>query len=291
MPYEAKIVLDSINTHNGKRLTTWQLTYPRFVHAELMTHRLFSRNAASSRAIPVKKLIERIKNDPAMPVYWGKNQSGMQAAEELSAEGILEAKADWLEHRDKTIEVVEYLIQKYNLHKQIANRLLEPWMYITVILTATEFGNWFNLRCHKDAQPEIKHLADMMDAAYVAHKPEEKYWGEWHIPFVRFDEWEDNTLEVLKKVAVARIARVSYLNHDGTTPTIQDDIKLHDRLEISGHWSPFEHVACAMQLPEWSGNFMGWKQYRKEFQEEHRSLYKSDFEKPTLPEMEDICSQ
>ena len=80
---EVKVIADSIS-ESGKRITTFQLKYPRFIHSEVMTHRVFSRNASSSRAIPVKKMIEQVRNNPAMPIHWGANQSGMQAKNELN---------------------------------------------------------------------------------------------------------------------------------------------------------------------------------------------------------------
>lgn len=284
--YSAKILLDSVNPA-GHRLTTWELVYPRFVHAELMTHRVFSRNSASSRAIPSEKLIQRIIDDPAMPVWWGKNQPGMQAQEELDTDNKFYAEKIWLEARDQMIDFCKSM-QELGLHKQIANRILEPWMYITVILSATTFDNWFKLRCHKDAQPEIKHLADMMQLEYKNSCPvTRREYGEWHLPLINGDDWNlvkssakiqdlmskfdekhhAHFIETeLKKISVGRCARVSYLTHEGKRD-IQADIDLHDRLVTSGHWSPFEHVAQAYPNCN-DSNFIGWKQYRKEFEGE-----------------------
>ena len=157
MDIEAKIELDSIGPAR-KRLTTYRLKYPRFVHAEVLTHRSMSRNSASSRAIPAKKFREMVKQSPAMPVYWGKNQSGMQAEEELE-EGVREdAERAWLTARDEAV-MHHAFFEDIGLHKQLANRILEPWMPITVLVTATEFGGWFQLRDHHMAQPEIRELA------------------------------------------------------------------------------------------------------------------------------------
>jgi thymidylate synthase ThyX len=271
--YSARILLDSLGP-SGKRLTTWELTYPRFVHAELMTHRLFSRNSASSRAIPVEKLMERVRNDPALPVWWGKNQSGMQAREELDEESQRNAHALWLVARDNALKAVEQL-QSIGLHKQLANRLIEPWMFITVIVSATEYSNWFHLRNHKDAQPEISWVAKAMWTQYNERAPMQLPAGAWHMPLIAEEErlfgYSD---EILKKVSTGRCARVSYLTHDGKRE-MEKDIELHDRLSKGpqtgepGHWSPFEHVAQALATPERSGNFIGWKQYRKEFETEH----------------------
>src|SRR4051812_43727861 len=128
--YQTRILRDSI-APCGRRLTTWELTYPRFVHAELMTHRMFSRNSASSRAIPTEKLMARVREDPALPVWWGRNQAGMQADGELGDEPRAAAQHLWLKARDQMLEMVERL-SAVGLHKQITNRLIEPWMFITV---------------------------------------------------------------------------------------------------------------------------------------------------------------
>lgn len=265
--YQARILCDSISPA-GVRLTTMEVTYPRFVHSEFMTHRMFSRNAASSRAIPIKKMIANIIADPVEPVYWGKNQSGMQAKEELSIQEQADASQIWADGLFHAIEYAE-LLDGMGVHKQIVNRLLEPWMWITVIVSATEWDNFFHLRCHPDAQPEIQKIAYMMEELYHINKPTE---ATIHVPLIYpgdelvGDLW---TIETMKKVSVGRCARVSYLTHDGKRdPTA--DIELCNRLVDSGHWSPFEHVATASSTPDhWFGNFRGWQQYRKEFKGEN----------------------
>ena len=284
--YSAKIIADSINPV-GDRLTTFELTYPRFVHAELMTHRLFSRNSASSRALPTKKLLEQIENNPVMPKWWGKNQSGMQAAEELTGAALTLAKAQWLLGRDDAVKRAKAL-HEIGLHKQIANRVLEPWMFITVIVTATEYENWFHLRCSPMAQPEIAWVAYEMQKLYKENEPKLSQPGWWHLPYIVMEKehplYVDTSelasllklsradgvglTEALCKISTARCARVSYLTHAGVRD-YSEDIKLHDRLSDNGHWSPFEHVAMAQSSSEMSGNFKGWTQYRKTFPNEH----------------------
>lgn len=260
MGYACRIVADSISAA-GKRITTLEVSYPRFVHAELLTHRMLSRNSSSSRAIPVAKLMEQVREDPAMPIYWGKNQKGMQAGEELSPEVRGEAMMAWLEARDKMLGYAFYLGSVAGVHKQIANRLLEPWMYITVLVTATEWENFFALRCHRDAQPEIRKIAEMMRDAMEAGAPVELEAGEWHAPF---GDAKDTPWRL--SLAVARCARVSYLTHDGQHD-ISRDLALFDQLQSSGHWSPFEHVAQALSSPdERSGNFYGWRQLRADME-------------------------
>lgn len=268
MAYECRIEADSVNSA-GDRLTTFVITYPRFVHSELMTHRVFSRNSSSSRAIPSAKLIQQVIDDPAGPVWWGKNQSGMQAREELSGQALEEAKRLWLIARDQAVASAENLMF-HNLHKQIANRILEPWMWITVIVSATEYQNWFKQRDHKDAQPEIREIAAMMREQYGKSNPELLYEGAWHLPFVRTEEQKTYTIDDALKLSTARCARVSYLTHDGKHDP-QADFDLHDRLASThnsddpGHYSPFEHPAQARPWAMPNSNFTGWQQYRKQF--------------------------
>ena len=259
MGYACRIVADSISAA-GKRITTLEVTYPRFVHAELLTHRMLSRNSSSSRAIPVAKLMEQVTEDPAMPVYWGKNQRGMQAAEELTGYDRILAKQEWMLARDRAVEAAEVLVT-LGLHKQIVNRLLEPWMYITVLVTATEWANFFKLRCHRDAQPEIRKIAEMMRDAVEDSSPHLLPTGHWHLPFNDIEDEDD-----AKMVCVARCARVSYMTHDGQHDPARD-ILLAAQLAESGHWSPFEHVAQALSSPdERCANFYGWRQLRADME-------------------------
>lgn len=301
---KVEILLDSINVANDSRITTWVLEYPRFVHSEFLTHRMFSKNSASSRAIPFEKFVEQITTNPALPVFWGKNQSGMQAVEELSNEyedatsyysNLLtprqRVETYWLEARDEAIKQATRL-NSMGCHKQIVNRILEPWFHIRVIMTATEISNFFALRAHKDAQPEIAALASLMLEKYNESTPQRLNPGEWHIPFgdkldiVRLEETYlkiNNLLhieanhsyfaeleELKKKIAVARCARVSYYNFDGKDDYAAD-IKLCDRLfgSTPRHLSPAEHVAQAAEEDKYIGNFRGFKQYRKYFIDEN----------------------
>jgi thymidylate synthase ThyX len=282
MTIEAKIIADSISPA-GIRLTTFQLRYPRFIHAELMTHRVFSRNASSSRAIPVERMIEDLKRDPAMPIYWGSNQKGMQAGEELTEHQLDMVKHNWLHGMAEAINRAEQMMA-HGLHKQIANRILEPWAHINVVLTATDFENFWMLRRHKDAQPEMKALADVMFEEMRLTVPHEIGVGEWHLPYVtledrlRLSRAEDPVVSLImaQKVSVARCARVSYFTHDGRQTSIEEDAQLYDRLLASQplHASPAEHQATPDEgiqhgfkinwmRPELHGNFNGWIQYRK----------------------------
>lgn len=272
MEIDAKIVADSV-APNGCRLTTFELTYPRFIHSEVMTHRVFSRNAASSRAIPVKKIIEQVRNDPAMPIYYGKNQPGMQAKEELSKPDIEKAQALIKSGAEMMASLVETL-SELNLHKQTANRYLEPWFWMKTILTGTDFSNFFYLRLDPDAQPEFQALANKMYQTMHAQKPLPLKRGQWHLPYINAYEVPTYALENALKCSVARCARVSYLNHDGTQPNRDKDLELHDKLFKQPHASPFEHQATPLWF-SWqrSGNFSGWRQYRKTLKHENHTFY------------------
>jgi thymidylate synthase ThyX len=250
---EAKVLLDSV--FNGERITTMELTYPRFIHAEYMTHRMFSRNAASSRAIPVRKLIQRVVDDPVIPIHWGANQRGMQAHQELPGEVQHDLQELWLKARDRAVETAEAMI-RMGLHKQIANRILEPWMHITVIHSATSWQNFFNLRCHEMAEPHMRELAYCMQDSYQFSVPAER---EWHLPLTGFPGDEFLSPKEAQLVSVARCARVSYLTHAGTRD-VEADLDLAETLRTNGHFSPWEHVAKA-EPGRW-GNFRGWKQLR-----------------------------
>lgn len=265
--YSAKILADSLNTYNNSRLTTFEITYPRFVHSEFLTHRMISRNSASSRAIPVAKMLQKIKDDPVIPVWWGKAQSGMQANEEISTSDQYYAKQSWLYLRTQAVEAAEQLAI-LGLHKQIVNRLVEPWMWITVIASATDWNHFFNLRVHPDAQPEIQKIAYMMLDLYNTNKPVEKQVGEWHLPLIfEEDRFYSGCIEL---VSAGRCARVSYLTHDGKRDWGADE-ELANKLGKNNppHASPLEHPAIALQVDDYIGNFYGWKQLRKFVENEY----------------------
>jgi thymidylate synthase ThyX len=275
MGFSARLLLDSV-APNGVRLTTMEARYPRFIHSEMMTHRVFSRNAASSRAIPIKKMIAAVREDPAMPIFWGKNQSGMSAREEISDDARRAAETEWHQALENALRTAETLSDStIDLHKQLVNRILEPFAWITVIITATEWSNFFTQRCHGDAQPEIAHVARLMLEQYRASRPSPLELSEWHTPLIQPDE-RALPPEMLKKISVARCARVSYLTHDGRRDP-QKDVELYDRLVeggANGHWSPFEHVATpARTADERSGNLRGWLQFRKSFAQENVATF------------------
>lgn len=259
MVIKAEVILDSMAPSNS-RLTTICATYPRFIHSELMTHRMFSRNAASSRAIPVDKIIALIETSLAMPIHWGKNQKGMKAEIELNSIIALQAQSVWMDACRNAINSAKHLVE-LGVHKQITNRLLEPFMHMTTIITATEWENFQRLRNHKDAQPEIKELAVQIDCAMSNSIPVGR---EWHIPYL-FEDEEKFNIELKLQLSTARCARVSYLTHDGKRDTSKDVELYHQLLTGSdvGHMSPFEHQAKALNTKLRSGNLIGWEQHRK----------------------------
>jgi thymidylate synthase ThyX len=265
----ARIMADSVSPA-GKRITSFLLTYPRFIHSELMTHRMLSRNAASSRAIPVKTMVKRLRENPAMPVYWGSTKPGMQAGDEIQKGDIRAAQDDIVEGMEQMIRLSEKLLA-LGLHKQIANRYLEPWAHMETLVTATEWENFYALRAHPDAQPEFQTLAFAMLRAQTSHQPEHIPVGGWHLPYG--DRLPASMLIRDKlKIATARAARTSYMNFDGVSDH-EKDKHMHDGLEVAGHWSPFEHTAQAHEDPHFrSGNFLGWEQYRKTFPDENRHV-------------------
>lgn len=288
----AKIVADSIGP-NGRRVTTYVLTYPRFIHAEVMTHRMLSRNASSSRAIPVKKQIQMVLDNPAIPLAFTRNKPGMQGGEALDRIAHEQAQFAWLEARNRAVEMAQ-LLADLEVHKQYANRILEPWAHITVVMTATDWDNFFALRIHPAAQPEICALATAMYDEYRTSAPRKLKAGYWHLPFMddqAIQEVKDHfgvaclqdskeALNMVIRRSVARCARVSYLNHDGTVATIEKDLELYDRLlgQLPIHASPAEHQAQARHwIFRWtrSGNFRGWTQYRKTLKHENIEKYEA----------------
>ncbi len=267
---QVEILADTVSRH-GKRITTFKLRYWRFIHSELMTHRVFSRNASSSRAIPAKKMLERVWNDPAIPVYWGSNKPGMQAGASLEALALKAAQFFWV-MASKLAVLMSWCLMKTGLHKQIANRVTEPFQWIDVIVTATEWDNFFRLRTDAKAQPEFRVLALKMQKTMQESKP---ILSGAHVPWANeevadrllfsfkcglenFDIFNDDLIIS----AIARCARVSYMNHFGTN-SIEKDRSLFDMLLQDQHMSPFEHVAIALDDPEQVvANFVGWRSYR-----------------------------
>jgi thymidylate synthase ThyX len=294
MNISAKVIADSI-TWQGNRMITMEIEYPRFILAELNTHRMLGKNSASSRAIPINKMHEHIRSNTAAPVYWGRNQAGMQAKEELSDDKICEAVLIWNEAMDSAIDYSGAL-NKLGVHKQIANRITEPWMTMKTVISGTEWANFFWLRDHEDAQPEFRALAKEMAVAIEQSDPMVLLPGEWHVPYVTTYRGEatgkmhyvDSSSSVLtpeqaRIISASCCAQVSYRKNDDS---FEKALKIYRQLIEStpAHSSPTEHQATPMEVVNaihtsiswepgvthmtanrnlWSGNLQGWVQFRK----------------------------
>lgn len=250
----------------GDRLTTMQVRMHRFILPEFNTHRVFSRNSASSRARPIALNIQQVREDPALPLHWGKNQSGMQAREEFDGYDREVFFSAWRIAASVASGHAEHLAG-LGLHKQVVNRLLEPFLWHDVVVSSTEWENFFRQRCHPDAQPEMQALANAMREALEQSTPEWMDEGGTHYPYITEAEW-DMCLHSkdLEAISVARCARVSYKTFDGVTDSVKD-IELFKKLVASEpkHLSPLEHVAWPEQGCT-SGNFKGWRQLRKDYE-------------------------
>lgn len=261
--YQAKILADTL--FGPIRVSTYELEYPRYIHAEVMTHRVFSRNAASSRAIPIQKMIDQVRDNTVMPI-WTANQSGMQGEIITQGSKIHRLNAIWLSSVTSAMAAAE-LLEKEGAHKQNANRVLEPYQNIKVVLTATDFDNFFKLRFHKDAQPEIAHLAMMMFAEYSMSKPRVANDSSlvvegWHLPYAL----DEQDLDIAKKLSSSGCAQVSYRNSD---TSIEKAEVIFKRL-VGGeplHASPFEHQ-CTWGKSNSRGNLKGLHQYRQDIEEQ-----------------------
>ena len=264
----ARVIEDSVSPE-GDRLTTIEVEFWRPVLAEFNTHRVFSRNSASSRAIPVNKQIDRLTSDPAGPLVWSTEQAGMQGGEPLTGKELEDAQNCWERARHDAIAHARHL-QSLGVHKSIINRLLEPFMWHRVIVTATDWQGFWDQRCSPLAEPRIEEAANAMKAAYDASVPKAIKYGEWHTPYIRDEERDQFSADELVKISVGRACRVSYLTHEGIRDP-QEDIALYYRLvsQTPPHASPLEHVATPSH-PGWNsdeaafheGNFQGWDQLR-----------------------------
>lgn len=286
----ARVERDSISPR-GHRLTTFVIHLPRFVLAEFNTHRVLSRNTASSRAVPVRRKIQEVLSGPFVPIAFGANKGGMQAAGDLPPWQAAACRWVWLLARYPAVLAALVLVW-LGLHKQWANRLLEPWGWVEVVATATEWDNFFALRTHAAAQPEMRKAAQMMYAAYLASTPEAVGYGQWHLPFTTKAErdflnshGEDDhppyrvVLERLRSVSAGRLTRVSFETHDGRRDDTED-VALAIRMEGNRpvHASPFEHMGTPLVLDDraLSRNFSGWKQYRAMLAGETVRTFKAD---------------
>lgn len=273
----AKVIADSVSSE-GSRLTTMELRFHRFILAELNTHRKFSRNSASSRAVPIQKQIEQVRTDPAIPIEFGTRQPGMQAGPPLEDQELDDALEYWLESAENAC-IAATRLDNLGVHKQVVNRLLEPYLWHTAIVSSTEWDNFFSQRLSPLAQPEFGELAQKMHEAITRSSPVERTYDMdnemdfWHLPYVSDEERAELGMKAVH-VSTARCARVSYLTHDGNV-NVAKDLELYDKLTTANppHYSPMEHparplyhsdVTSTITFDEWSEtNFDGWMQWRQ----------------------------
>lgn len=274
----AKIIADSIS-EEGVRISTIHMHYPRPIHAELMTHRVFSRNARSSRAVPVSKLIEEAKTAPYIPWHWGKNQKGMQADEECNENIVIDEPSimalrredAWRGARNDAVKWAERF-NKAGYHKQIINRLLEPFTYIDTLVTSVYWDNFFFLRNHGDAEPHMHDLALACLPEYEKSVPRELAFGEWHLPYITEEERFTLDDDFLCKISAARCARISYAPFDGDSSYDREMERYSLLVNSPVHASPMEHQATPDRKypttdnwisPKMHGNLTGYIQFRK----------------------------
>lgn len=284
MSFHAQVIADSYNDEHASRLTTLEITFPRFILAELNTHRAFSRNSSSSRAIPTWKILDEVRDNPFIPDTFGSYQPGMSSGKPLEGEAAHNAKRHWLEARDQAMYHAACIVYgsdadklwsdfKHNkqslpkkvdngAHKELVNRLLEPFMWQTAIVSSTKWDNFFHLRIADNAQPQIKKIAEMIKQELDDFQPKQLDPRQWHVPFVYPEEKADFSHEDTLLISAGRCARVSYLNHH-LDRAPEKDIELAHRLLKDGHMSPFEHQARLINpLEDQVGNFPGWIQQR-----------------------------
>lgn len=276
MPTTAKLIADN-ESPEGIRITTFQIRAPRIILAEINTHGVIAKSSESSRAVPIATRIDGVLSDPFIPAVFGKNKAGMQAGEILSEREHEQAYKLWRTGMMGSVAVARQMAQ-LGIHKQLANRILEPYSYVNTVLTGTEWTNFFALRNHKDAQPEFMELASIMQKLYESNVP---YYAQTeHLPYVTDDEVSTHGVAVARNISAARCARVSYTSHKtGKRSTAEEDIALCGRLLESGHNSPFDHVAFAdrrisaeptgelvWEREKEQGRFFGWIPYRAVFE-------------------------
>lgn len=294
MTVTAQILADSVDIY-GNRITSFELVYPRIVHSELMTHRVFSKNSASSRAIPVKRMNEIIREDIARPVHFGQNQSGMQDAGEHFELINGYTPAEWWDLAVLSATKFSDAFDEAGYHKQVCNRLTEAGQHMKVVLTTTCIDNWFNLRNHEAADPTIHMLAVCMLEAFKDSTPRILHKNEWHMPYYGDGFWSEDkdgrdqlgfTLSEALRISSSCCAQVSYRRLDDSLEKAND---VFARLVESEpvHASPTEHQATPIEVDEeyvhavgfyewpegvthldkngvlWSGNLKAWIQHRQ----------------------------
>ena len=261
-----KIVADSVSPQ-GKRITTFEITYWRPILPEFNTHRVFSRNTSSSRAKPFIKRVDEAVNHTFVPAHWNAEKPGMVGGEEFDAQvkeminnrvqKLADFTANFLMQLDEDVKAYT----GFSIHKQYLNRYLEPFISCTQLITSTEWDNWFKLRMASDAQPEIKDVATEMFYMLMEHEPDKLDWDDCHIPYISQEERHSIPFKTLQKISVARCARISYKTYE-SGGKVEKDLELYDQLLKNGHMSPFEHICYPTPCEEHYYNLQGWKSFR-----------------------------
>jgi hypothetical protein len=279
MTITAKTIEHSIAPHGGE-LITLELCLPERIHKEILRHRMFSFSVMSTRATPYRVMRNEVMENPYIPLVWTWNGTGMQPKEEMPPEEVAFALDSWMTARDDAVFEADQL-DKLGVHKSDVTTLISPFLMTKMLVTATEWNNFFALRLHKDAKVEMQVLAKRMAEAIRDSAPTARagrksvladHWKQtknWHLPYVtqeERDEFPDSSEPYLAKISAARCARVSYFTRDGKKSDIMKDLKLYDRL-VSGdnvEASPLEHQGYPdFYRDTWHGNFQGWFQFRK----------------------------
>lgn len=278
MTISARMIEHSVAPH-GIELITLELYYPYRIHAELMTHRQVggpwpaSLSSSSTRATPYKVMRKMVMDNPYIPLVWPKAGKGMQPREEFPECDREFFKTEWLAARDEVVLRADRL-DEAGVHKSEVTTLITPWLHMKVLVTSTEWANFFALRLDKEAKFEMQTLAKRMAEAIRDSEPVARYTYDspskrWHLPYVTQEEREefpDNKELFLCKISAGRSARLSFFTEEGRKPSPKHDLNLYDRLVSGDHVeaSPLEHQGYPnWYANEWSGNFRGWDQFRK----------------------------
>lgn len=286
-PLLVNLIADSVNYATGVRLCTFQLIdVPKFVLFDISRHRTFSFSVESSRAIPVKKLVERVRNETFIPEVWGSNQAGMGEGAPLSEDDSIQANHAWGYAARACANVSEELAG-LNVHKHHANRPMDWIAPISFIFTSCNAGieNFLKLRLPYGVQPELRFIASRAQELYDTSEPKVLEPGDWHLPFITQEDWDEHRdVTALRIISAARCARTSYARMGEVFPFEKDRELVYDRLVKYGHWSPLEHQAMALSVAQvqndrWDYYVTGeqsilsnfhpcWKQWRKLFRDE-----------------------
>ena len=272
---KATCLLHSVS-QTGVPMVTFEIEYPRMILAEINTHRMLSRNSASSRAIPFDKMVTQLT---ARPVRFGEANPGMQdKGEEHDGKVIIRDYEIGDDHSDSVVFATSYEVSgqeawefakesaveiskafyEAGFAKQVYNRLTEPFQMIKTIISGTEWANFFWLRYHESADPTFAELARCMYEALMASTPQQLMPGEWHLPYIitkrnEYDDieyWLDESTQISEEDAlIASAARCAAVSFRNTDYVLEKCRQVHDKLVGNDrkHGSAMEHQAKSIQ--------------------------------------------